>query len=139
MQTKNEAKSKESTEDSYASMPRLLQLAERIKEESNDKPELIKAEEISNDKNENTIANIARSIKAPEEKTRSKSIFRFSLCNRKGVWTDYLGLLDTGNTSSLISKDLVDKYEMGLVNDNRIWHTNTGSFKTKQKAIASKI
>ena len=34
------------------------------------------------------------------------------------------------------AKEIVDKYEMKLVEENRVWKTNTGSFKAKYKAVA---
>ena len=106
---KEESESRESTEDSYMSITGLLQPAESNKEDSDDAPDLIKAEEISDDENKNNIANLARSTKAPKEKTRPRASCRFSLCDSKDVRTDYLGLLGTGSTSSLITKDIVDK------------------------------
>ena len=91
-------------------MPGLFQPAVSSNEESDDVPNLIPREESSDEKKENNIANVARKTKVPKEKTRPR--------NTKGKWTNYLALLDTGSTRSLISKELVEKYNMPLVKDN---------------------
>ena len=46
--------------------------------------------------------------------------------NRKRV--NYLGLLDTGSTGSLLSKEVVDCHCLRVVGNNGIWGTNTGHF-----------
>ena len=43
---------------------------------------------------------------------------------------DYLGLLDTGSTGGLISKELVEKYGFQCKENTSIWDTNAGNFKT---------
>ena len=36
----------------------------------------------------------------------------------------------------MLAKDIVDNYEMKLVEDKKVWQTNTGTFNKKYKAVA---
>ena len=63
--------------------------------------------------------------------TKQKAIVIFySLEDKNRKKEEYLGLLDTGSTGGLISKELVDKYNFEYKNNNSTWDTNTGNFKT---------
>lgn len=50
--------------------------------------------------------------------TKVKVSCIFTLMNEKGQRNEYLGLLDTTSTKSLISKELVKKYRMKTQTDN---------------------
>ena len=118
-------------------MPALIQPAksnssnECKRERSEDQPtKLLKH------KQENHIANITRPRTAKKKINIPRASCRFSLKDKNRVWREFLGLFNTGSTNSLLAKEIIDKYEMKLVEDNGVWQTNTGSFKTKYKAVA---
>ena len=61
----------------------------------------------------------------------------FTLEDKDGTRKKYLGLLDTGSTGGLISKELVDAYDFKLKKDDSTWGTNSGNFKTHEKATVT--
>ena len=63
----------------------------------------------------------------------------FVLPDKNGTYHEYLGLLDTGSTHSLISKSVADRHGLKLEKDEGIWSTNTGNFSTVKLAIARDI
>ena len=94
-----------------------------------------------NTKEENNIVINVRHL--DKYYTKEKDNQKIKVCcvktRKEGKKTEYLGLLDTGSTKSLISAELVKKYEMKTKKDEGKWKTNTGQFKTTQIAPAENI
>ena len=89
---------------------------------------------------EMNIVNLQRKEKGTKEITGTlRASCSFTLMDEKGKRIKYLGLLDTGSTGSLMSKELVEKHNMKLSRDDGRWTTNTGHFKTTQRATAENI
>ena len=90
--------------------------------EDEEAPTLFEEDILPVKKEENNIVNNIRSIKKYPENvnnsTKVKVSCIFTLVNEKGQRNEYLGLLDTGSTKSLISKELVKKYRMKTQTDN---------------------
>ena len=82
-----------------------------------------------NTKEENDIVNNVRpleqSSKRENDNPKVKVCCVFTLTGKEGKKKEYLGLLDTGSTKSLISAELVKKYEMETEKDEGNWNTNT--------------
>ena len=77
-----------------------------------------------------------------ERKSRTatmRTTIKFTLPNEDGRDVEYLGLLDTGSTHNLISKDLVTRHKLVTKKDNGIWSTNNGNFATNKLAVARDI
>ena len=69
------------------------------------------------------------------KKARASVIF--TLEDKEGIRNQYLGLLDTGSTGGLISKELVEKYGFSITKHASTWGTNAGNFKTDGKATVA--
>ena len=68
-----------------------------------------------------------------------KTTIKYTLPDKDGRDIEYLGLLDTGSTHSLIGKDLVTRYTLVTKKDNGIWSTNNGNFTTNKLAVVQDI
>ena len=74
------------------------------------------------------------------KKALPKRIYsRFSLEDDKGNKSIYLGLLDTGSTASLMSEELVGKFELATKNGKNTWDTNNGEFKTGKTTVTNNL
>ena len=74
-----------------------------------------------------------------KNKTVAKVTVQFSLEDDKGNKSTYLGLLDTGSTSSLISEELVEKFELETKSNKITWDTNNGEFKTVKTTVKNNL
>ena len=92
------------------------------------------------EKEENNIVdNVKQLRKYSEQKNNDlkvKVCCIFTL-TKQGKEREYLGLLDTGSTKSLISSELVEEYEMETEKENGNWNTNTSQFKTTKIATVT--
>ena len=80
-------------------------------------------------KEENNIVNNVKQLRKYSE--QKDNDFKVKVCciftlTKQGKKREYLGLLDTGSTKSLISAELVEEYEMETEKDDGNWDTNTG-------------
>ena len=55
--------------------------------------------------------------------------------DRNGNKVEYLAVLDTRSTCSLISKELVGKHELKTGRRNSIWDTNGRAFEIRRMAM----
>ena len=62
------------------------------------------------------------------QKKMARASVVFSIEDGKGNIEEYLGLLDTGSTGSLINSELVEKYSFECKNNSSTWDTNAGNF-----------
>ena len=74
-----------------------------------------------------------------KNKTVLKATVQFSLEDDKGNKSIYLGLLDTGSTASLMSEELVGKFELATKNGKNTWDTNNGEFKTGKTTVTNNL
>jgi len=130
-------------EDREFNMIEEVELDVNLIKEDEEAPTLSEEDILPVKKEENNIVNNIRSIKKYPENvnnsTKVKVSCIFTLVNEKGQRNEYLGLLDTGSTKSLISEELVKKYRMKTVTDNGNWNTNTGQFRTNKLAFANNM
>ena len=82
---------------------------------------------------------VNRERKAKPTQGKIRAICKFALIDKNGQRTEYQGLLDTGSTGSLLSKDVAEKHEMTLQNTYETWNTNNGEFETNKKAVIDTI
>ena len=111
-----------------------LMLDDRISDDDESLPDLVElCDSESEDKSEEDdmyLLQNRRSVikkEKPTKKTTASVIF--SLEDKNGNTMEYLGLLDTGSTSGLINKVLVEN-GFQLKKSTSIWDTNAGNFKT---------
>ena len=77
--------------------------------------------------------------KLVKKNTVAKATIQFSLEDSKGNRNTYLGLLDTENTASLISEELVKRHKLVTINNKSTWDTNNGAFKTGKTTVADNL
>ena len=114
-----------------------LMLDDRISDDDESLPDLVElCDSESEDKSEEDdmyLLQNRRSVikkEKPTKKTTASVIF--SLEDKNGNTMEYLGLLDTGSTSGLINKVLVEN-GFQLKKSTSIWDTNAGNFKTGER------
>ena len=114
-----------------------LMLDDMISDDDESLPDLVElCDSKSEDKSEENDMYLLRNRRSvikkekPTKKTTASVIF--SLEDKNGNTMEYLGLLDTGSTSGLINKVLVEN-GFQLKKSTSIWDTNAGNFKTGER------
>ena len=128
------------TQDDKEEPPPLMTRTHQENDEASSDDESDDDDNTNKDIKEMNIVNLQRKEKGTKEITGTlRASCSFTLMDEKGKRIKYLGLLDTGSTGSLMSKELVEKHNMKLSRDDGRWTTNTGHFKTTQRATAENI
>ena len=63
----------------------------------------------------------------------------FTLKIKNGVKIEYLDLIDTGSTSGMISKGLVQKCKFEIQNNDSLWDINAGLFKMGKRKFTKQL
>ena len=111
-------------------------------EEHDNVPELIPREENEHRHESNIVSNqqiLSRETRTEVRRKTARASEIFTLENKNGEKTEYLGLLDTGSTGGLITKDLVEIYGFETQDNDSTWDTNAGFFKTGNTTFAKKL